>query len=462
MKKQLFVLLTAFLVGCSTNHSQSESLGSNISKPSENDAYVPYTYKTRVSEYDFSNAIKALSNSYEDHIVKMEEVSYFVDENEKENNYALISFDNVSSQTTFPGYPILNAYGKDSSTIRYVNLMSSSTFNIHEVSLDLSLWSKGDKENIPNTYYLGLEYLKNDNWVRSSSINIENLTIGRNDDSVPFTFLIEEDGITNVRIAFDFINAQNNVRFALYSLSLKGNERIINDNPNIQSISFEENELVINENETFLLNPIVTSSDENKFIKFLSSDRSIITVSDDGVVTGLSVGEATITARNGNIEDSINIIVIKENQNYKKIIQNIVNFNGEIPSGFSSNFETYFSGTYLNFKEQGNYVITPKYENITGETVVTLNMMLSSSSDIDLSSENIFTVEGLNSEGEVIESVQKTNLINTKLEDIEFEFKSNEIKQYRLIFEYKHILDQGSYYKTGKNYCLNSLIIYQK
>ena len=101
MKKQLFVLLTFLLTSCGINSSQSESIiqDSLVS----NDTFEPYAYKTKISEYDFSDVTKSLSNSYSNHTLKVEEKNYFENEDRIDSNYALIEIDNVSSQTTFPG-----------------------------------------------------------------------------------------------------------------------------------------------------------------------------------------------------------------------------------------------------------------------------------------------------------------------------------------------------------------------
>ncbi|MCH5180444.1 MAG: Ig-like domain-containing protein [Erysipelotrichales bacterium] len=474
MKKRTFLMLALLLVGCTTNgptsnessipnnNSMTSESNSDNSTPSIGEEYQPFSYENRVSEYNIADISNSLGNSYSDYTLKVEETSYYENSNKKDNNFVLIKFDNVSSQATFPGFPILNAYNKNNSSIRYVTILSPSMFDIEDIDVSLSLWSQGDANNVPSNYYLGLEYLKDNEWHPLKSIDINDVEIGKNENVAPFSFKINEKNIRNIRLTFDFKEAAGNVRFALYSLSIKGKQRVVTNNSNITQISFPEKEMSIKEGEKLLLNPTITSKDENKFVEYLSSDRYIATVDEEGIVTALSVGEALITAKNGNISDNVKITVVDKDKDYTKLIQTVVNFVGEIPEGFKSNFNTYFGGAQLNFKEEGNYVLTPNYNNITRSTIVVLNMMLSSAADIDLSKENIFTVEGLNSDGEVVEKVQKTNLVNTTFEDVEFEFNSTNIVQYRVVFEHKHSVDYGTYFKTGKNYCLNSLMIYQK
>ena len=85
-------------------------------------------------------------------------------------------------------------------------------------------------------------------------------------------------------------------------------------------------------------------------------------------------------------------------------------------------------------------------------------MRLSTSASIELSRNNEFAVQGLNSNNEVVEEVSKKGIDNLTLEDVTFEFKHTDITSYRIYFKLKY--QEG--YATGKNYCLNSLVIYQK
>ena len=66
----------------------------------------------------------------------------------------------------------------------------------------------------------------------------------------------------------------------------------------------------------------------------------------------------TICAYNGKVNATLNLDVQNIGENYSKIIQEKVEFNGSIPDGFTANFEKYYSGTWLNFSKTGDTVET--------------------------------------------------------------------------------------------------------
>lgn len=468
MNKKIIGFLALFLL-VSCNNQASDNILSEKEDSSALSTIQEQGYVMREKEtyLEFYEADKSLSNSYEEHLLRIEELNSFLDEDTEdyEINYSLVKFDSVSAQDSLQGYPIFNAYNKNSSGAKYIEILSESTFAIKNVTLTASIWKNGDLENLTNNYYLGLEYLKDDTWVRGESLDVHNVKVGRlYEEEEPFSFDINEENIRNVRIAFDFENIANNLRFIVYNMTLSGDQKVITSNTGISSIKFTENEENIHIGETLSLNPTIISSNNLNLVEFSSSDRSIATVNELGQVKGLSSGECLIYAKNGDVKDQLTLNVIKEGQDYTKVIQNPQNFIGEIPEGFTSNFETYYNGSQLNFKEQGNMLSTPTYNNITGSTVLILNIKSSAAGEenIELSKNNIFAVQGLNEDDEVVEEKELTNWANTSFEDVEFTFEEASIVRYIIYFKLKYVQDMGSYIKTGKNIVLNSLTIYQK
>ena len=167
-----------------------------------------------------------------------------------------------------------------------------------------------------------------------------------------------------------------------------------------------------------------------------------------------------ILAYNGKVNAKLSLNIQNTSDDYSKLIQEKVEFNGSIPDGFSANFLKFYNGTYLNFSNTGNAVDTSIYP-INGPTVVKLNMCWSSNnSDPSHGAKNIFSVIGYDENDVELEKVQKTGLINTDFEDVTFEFSNPNIRKYKIIYEFKNQDSTLGIY--GKNYLLRYVTIYQK
>lgn len=66
---------------------------------------------------------------------------------------------------------------------------------------------------------------------------------------------------------------------------------------NIDStVNFEESEITLEEGEQEMLSPIITPEGADKIVRYESSDSTIASVDENGMVTGVKEGMAYITA----------------------------------------------------------------------------------------------------------------------------------------------------------------------
>lgn len=441
MKKNIILLIFLMALTSCNNHSETTNSNSNsISLDS-----VDYTLVTYNAKIDFSSVVTQFSSSYLDDKIVCEET---YSNGNKES--VLVEFASTSHQNTIiPYVPVIKAVDKEYSGPKYITLLSDTYYSIHSASCGLTIWSESDLNNIGTDYFVGIEYLENDSWKKLSSIDVQNIKIGAVTENISYKFDITAD-THNIRLVFDFPNATGNVRFGVNSLEYEGSDCLYNVK-NAENVTIQNKNQIIHEGETLSL--ITNFDDKKNQLNYHSSNRSVAVINKNGTIKALRVGTTEIKVSRGEKEDSFVLNVLNNQAN--KIIQDTASFNGGIPDGFSANFElTFFNGTYLNFKKQGNAVTTKIYDNINGKTSVILNMCLSSSANIEDSNQNVFAVEGLSATGEVLEKVQKTNLINLDFADITFDFTNPSIVQYRLVFETK--------YNYGKNYVLKSIQIFEK
>lgn len=468
-KKYLLILSALLLIGCnsnSTNNSQSTS--SNSSNSSENTSDKSSTSvidDTKVltinkkCELDFYDVAYTFNNNYEDATKVVEEVT-FEDNTEVTSNNVLVQFDETSKQkNTITNAPVIRAVKGNYEKCHYVTLLSSTPFNINKVSFAISMWNEGDFTHIGTDYYVGVEYLLDNTWTRLNSIDLANIAIGEVSEFTPYIQEINANNITDIRLAFDFPNATGDVRIGLNNLSYEGVEYRYKEDKEITNISYKEENLTLKVKEEAVLDVDVNPNSKKGLINFSSSDRSKAIIK-NGKVIALSEGKVAIKAYNGNVNATLSLDIQNVGDNYSKIIQEKVEFNGSIPEGFTANFEKYYSGTWLNFSKTGDAVETSIYA-ITGPTVVKLNMAWSSNNANPSQGEaNIFSVIGYDENGNELEKVQKKGLVNVEFEDILFEFTNANIRKYKIIYEFKN--QDTTLQLFGKNYLLKYVTIYQK
>ena len=473
-KKYLLVLSALLLVGCNSNNStnssnstskpsNSESSISNSSSASNTSSSVVKNDKianiNKKCELDFYDITSSLNTSYEDVSKVVEEVA-FEDNKEVTSNNALVHFEQVSRQnTTITNAPVIRAVKGSYEKCNYVTLLSSTPFNINKVSFAISIWNAGDFSHIGSEYYVGVEYLLNDTWTRLETIDLTNVNIGSMLEYVPYVQEIKASNVTDIRLAFDFPNATGDVRIGLNYLSYEGIETRYKEDKEITNIAYKEENHTLKINEELALDINVTPNSKKDLVNFSSLDRSKAIIK-NGKVVAISEGLVDILAYNGKVNAKLSLNIQNTSDDYSKLIQEKVEFNGSIPDGFSANFLKFYNGTYLNFSNTGNAVDTSIYP-INGPTIVKLNMCWSSNnSDPSHGAKNIFSVIGYDENDVELEKVQKTGLINTDFEDVTFEFSNPNIRKYKIIYEFKNQDSTLGIY--GKNYLLRYVTIYQK
>ena len=472
-KKYLLLLSAIFLIGCdfgsasnSANSASKPSITDNSisnSNNSNNDSASSREEEKTVAinkkcDIDFSEILSYISTSYINTTRAFTEWTYENGEAEIEN-HALISLEEVSEQdNTIINAPVIRAVNSKYKESRYVTLLSSTPFAINKVNFAFSFWKDGDFANIGTDYYVGVEYLLDGTWTRGESVDLSNAPIGQLDELVPYTQEIDANNVTDIRLAFDFPNATGNVRLGLYSLSYEGIEYRYNEDNEITKISFKDKNASLKPNQEMDLEIFVNPIEKKEYVNFSSSDRSKAIVK-DGKIIALSEGRLQIDAYNGETTDHLVLDVLDIDGDYTKILQARTEFNGSIPIG-KANFESFYSGTWLNFTRTGDALETNLYP-VTGPTLVKLNMAWSSNNANPAhAADNIFSVIGYDENGKEIEKVQKKGLVNVEFKDILFEFTDARIRKYKIIYEFKNQDETLRIY--GKNYCLRYITIYQK
>ena len=81
----------------------------------------------------------------------------------------------------------------------------------------------------------------------------------------------------------------------------------------VESVSFEHPELIVYRGDSYQINvTVLPENATNKTITWLSSDPSIATISQEGIITGVGYGWVTITAKAGDIEATCNVFGVEE------------------------------------------------------------------------------------------------------------------------------------------------------
>ncbi len=81
----------------------------------------------------------------------------------------------------------------------------------------------------------------------------------------------------------------------------------------VESVTFEHPELIVHKGDSYQINVIVLPENAtNKTITWTSSDPSIASISQEGIITGLGDGRVVITAKAGDIEATCDIVAIDD------------------------------------------------------------------------------------------------------------------------------------------------------
>lgn len=142
----------------------------------------------------------------------------------------------------------------------------------------------------------------------------------------------------------------------------------------VTSISISPSSLTLKVNETYQLSITASPSDASNNVTYTSSDSSVASVSTSGVVTGLKVGSATITATSilfPNISDSIQVEVIANSSlsgTFEKVTTQLDDYNGYyliVYEESSTSGLVFNPGSSDGVNRTGNYVTL----DIEGNTI---------------------------------------------------------------------------------------------
>lgn len=435
MKKIFSILfIIPLLASCNANDSSL----SDDSTTSE----TPTLLKSH--EYIFTDVLNNLSNAYETVTFKCDDSGF--------------NFMNASHQSAnISNVPVIDASMSENT---YVTMLSDSLFDLTRIGMSITIYSEADKNYLGEDYFIGMEYLLNDEWIPvSSSLDKDDITVGAllSEEDI-FYFNVEEVGVRKVRMRFNVPSNNGKIRFGIYSLYIEGYQNIITTNETTTSVTIANpSSLSLLVNEKMKLSVNVTASNQlDTPVLWSSSDRYIATVDEKGLVKGVTTGIVIITALSGNYSDTITLNVV-DDLSVLGYVQPKVTFYDpySLPNGFESNITESYPDS-IKFANTDDYLLTPIYEEVGAKTRV--NISLKHSSGNAEAADNIFAVEGININGEVVEEQTVKGVMSTSFVDINFDFVNTSIVRYLIYYKYKAI-QPGASYPIGKNYGMRSLEI---
>lgn len=456
----LTILALASCNGKNSNNQESiiDSIEDNVSNDSidgiisndddSTDVIRPVGEEVEI-RYDLTSAVDSLSSSYES-------VKLVCDD-------AAFAFDNVSQQSKdISNAPVINSSANKGNN--YVEMLSDAPFDLTHIGIEMTIFSQGDLEKMGNMYdYIGMEYLVDDEWIKAGETITPNLlNVGplSEKDSL-YIWEVEHANVRHIRLSFEGMpsdpdDSSFKIRFGLYSMYIKGIKETITTNKTTTSVTINAQSDILAINKSLQLTATALASDGMATpILWESSNRSIATVDENGLVKGVMEGTAVIKATSGNVYDELSIQVVSDENSLGYIQTKVlfVDYNN-MPEGFTTNSEETYGEGALKLYETGHYIKTPKYEVVNCESRVTIEIKHSSGNPE--AKDNILSVVGYDENGEEVERVKKVGLMNTNYEEVNFDFTNRSICQYELIYELKAM---GDSYPAGKNYGVRSMQI---
>lgn len=276
--------------------------------------------------------------------------------------------DNYSINVTHNNEYVLLRIYDDSSCSSIINEYKTNYIRLKEeksgVSLDYKLVSHNLTTNIVN-YQTELKFDASFKIVGNSKYYYRWSTISNNRT------------VTNTNCS-QIVNGNKNFSFKVNGKDIYGKWDLYNDasctklvksystnkyNFYASSISLNPSSYTMNIGGTYTLNPKVESNltDANSYIKYSSSNVSVATVNNSGIVTAKSSGKATIKATIGNLSSSIEITVNSNNNDLSLVCPQIKYTEDDSKTSFTVNpnkntlkYDVYLStnnhvGTYAEY-----------------------------------------------------------------------------------------------------------------
>lgn len=253
-------------------------------------------------------------------------------------------------------------YDVPNSLVNYKNLAIKMNDKMYKGSR-----LEGNEKDMSVTFYfegtkfLLLDYIYSNRASFTISIDgVSETASARGKDSDTYTVFYKKEGLSygKHKVEINIPNTLTSDYFALDAIDVDGFLISENDIPNAESITLNKNNLELFEGAKEKL--IATVSPDNANVIWTSSDESIATVDQYGNVTGISEGEAIITAKIDNIDISASstVVVKKSDNTFSSAILSITMVNG-ITKEYDVT-ETILNN-YLNWFENGQGTSTFKF-----------------------------------------------------------------------------------------------------
>lgn len=153
---------------------------------------------------------------------------------------------------------------------------------------DIAILSSNKLEKINNVLQKVTNSTNTEGYVYFNSLGLQNLGVASVNREVIINF--------NDKVIIDINGVKDENDEYIYTIEWTSNA-VLATNENVQSIALDNTSYTLTIGKIFTLTPIITPSNaNNKKVTWTSNNESVATVTQDGVVTGISKGTATITA----------------------------------------------------------------------------------------------------------------------------------------------------------------------
>ena len=180
----------------------------------------------------------------------------------------------------------------------------------------------------------------------------------------------------------------------------------------VTDVALDKDELTLIEGDTYTLTATVSPGNaSDKSITWSSSDNSVASVSNSGVVTAVSEGSATIVARTNDGGHTATCDITVEEASASGSVTAV---NGEFEGWTSSGLGSAYQGGQAKFDSTGDYVEkTNLFSAKNSEYMLSLTVTVNGKLNGTDNASNSYKVEAIDAEGNVLDTATYTGLIGT-------------------------------------------------